>query len=55
MRAMTFFLALLLRPLVLVVLFWLILRPARLAVQSRMNEGALKRFLLFPVGSKPKT
>jgi hypothetical protein len=45
--------ALLLRPLALLVLLGLICLPARLAVRRWMPEGRLKRLLLFPVRKHP--
>jgi len=41
-----FAIAMLIRPLMLLVLSVLVLTPARLAVQRRMRDGKLKRLLL---------
>lgn len=48
---MTFELALVLRPLLLLVVVAGILIPARLAVQRYMRDGPLKRVLLFRISS----
>ena len=49
---MTFALAMLVRPFVYLAVAFLILIPARLAVERFMRDGKLKRLLLRPVGSK---
>lgn len=43
-------LAVVLRPLFVLVLAMLVLVPARNLVRRKMKEGKLKRFLLFRVG-----
>lgn len=48
---MSWSLAIILRPLFLLVVVGLILVPARLAVQRHMRDGRLKRFLLFRLSS----
>jgi len=48
---MSWSLAIILRPLFLLVVVGLILVPARLAVQRYLPEGRLKRILLFRLSS----
>ncbi len=43
------FWAMLLKPVVLLLLSWLVLIPARNAVQRNMSDGRLKRLLLYRI------